>query len=137
MSYVGSAEQDEVRKIVQDPTGNYLVGSSSGFTGWPSSTSPIYQGGTSDAFVIRLSDDHEPLWHKSLGGTDADFAFDEPTRRLNQDIREIVTAARHRPIHPESSQHKAFLEKYYHKTLELSQQHPGLDFEKELSYFKD
>ena len=67
----------------------------------------------------------------------ADFAFDEPTRRLNQDIREIVTASRHRPIHPESSQHKAFLEKYYHKTLELSQQHPGLDFEKELSYFKD
>jgi hypothetical protein len=67
----------------------------------------------------------------------ADFAFDEPTRRLNQDIREIVTAARHRPIHPESSQHKAFLEKYYHKTLELSQQHPRLDFKRELSYFKD
>jgi hypothetical protein len=76
MSYVGGAEQDEVRKIVQDPTGNYLVGSSGGFSGWPSSTSPIYQGGPSDAFVIRLSNDHEPVWHKSLGGTDADFAFD-------------------------------------------------------------
>jgi hypothetical protein len=67
----------------------------------------------------------------------ADFAFDEPTRRLNHDIQDIVTASRHRPIHPESSQHRAFLEKYLKKTVALSQQHPGLDFEKELSYFKD
>ena len=65
----------------------------------------------------------------------AEFAFDETTKQLNQQIREIVTASRHKPIHPGSAQHKQFLEKYYHKTLALSRENPGLDFKKELEYF--
>ena len=65
----------------------------------------------------------------------AEFAFDETTRELNQRIREIVTASRHKPIHPQSSQHQQFLDKYYHKTLAFSRENPGLDFEKELEYF--
>ena len=65
----------------------------------------------------------------------AEFAFDEQTRELNQKIREIVTARRHKPIHPDSAQHKQFIEKFYQKTLALSQEKPGLDFENELAYF--
>jgi hypothetical protein len=67
----------------------------------------------------------------------ADFAFDESTKHLNQEIREIVTAARHKPIHPESAQHKAFLEKYRNKTNECSLKNPGLDFGKEMQYFSE
>ncbi|MFN5335546.1 MAG: GSCFA domain-containing protein [Bacteroidota bacterium] len=65
----------------------------------------------------------------------ADFAFDEPTRKLNQEIREIVTAARHKPIHPESALHKVFLEKYRNRTNEISLKNPGLYFGKEMKYF--
>jgi hypothetical protein len=65
----------------------------------------------------------------------SEFAFNEQTRELNHQIREIITASRHKPIHPESLQHKQFLDKYYQKTLALKDAYPTLNFDRELSVF--
>jgi hypothetical protein len=64
------------------------------------------------------------------------YAFNESTQELIKEIRQIVNAKKHRPFNPQSNQHRQFLEQHYLKALALLKEHPHLDFDEALSYFK-
>jgi GSCFA family len=57
------------------------------------------------------------------------------TQAAMQEVQKIVTARKHKPFHPETSQHKAFLKNCLEKTQQLQAQYPFLDFGEELTYF--
>jgi GSCFA family len=65
----------------------------------------------------------------------SDFAFDEPTKELMKEIKQLVTARNHKAFHPQSNQHQHFLKQFSLKTAALAKAHPGLDFTDELNYF--
>ena len=54
---------------------------------------------------------------------------------LSETMHKIFLAKKHKPFHPASEQHKAFLKKHYLLCAELSKQYPYLDFSEELQYF--
>ncbi len=58
------------------------------------------------------------------------------TRELMTEIKMIVEAAGHRPIHSDTAEHKRFLETMYHKTHALQLKYPYLDLMEELSLFR-
>jgi hypothetical protein len=63
----------------------------------------------------------------------ADTWLDEPTKKIWTDVDAVLKAVHHRPIHSESTNHKAFVQKTL-KTMEsLTRQHPFLDFSHEIS----
>jgi len=62
--------------------------------------------------------------------------FDEKTRALCQRIERVVTAAAHRPFHPQFAGHQAFLKKQLEETGSLEQEFPGLDFGQEREVFE-
>lgn len=66
-----------------------------------------------------------------------DYAFNEPTKVLLKDIRQIVIAKNHKPFHAGSQQHKQFLKQHYEKTNQLLEQYPHLDLAAELEYFRN
>jgi hypothetical protein len=59
----------------------------------------------------------------------------EATRKLIDELHSLHLAFTHKPFHPTSSQHRAFLESAHRKAALLREQHPYLDLEKELAYF--
>jgi hypothetical protein len=64
-----------------------------------------------------------------------EFAFDETTRLLMKEIRQLVIAKNHKPFHPGSNQHQQFLKAQWAKTRELQERHPYLDLTDEINYF--
>lgn len=54
---------------------------------------------------------------------------------LMEEIKRIITAARHKAFQPETNNHRQFLFNYAEKTKSLLQQYPFLDLQKELNYF--
>ena len=96
-------------------------------------------------YVIDVLRDHRyydiDLVHPNYAATQfvleqfSSFAFSENTQQLNEEIRALVTARRHRVQHPETEAHKLFLHKHLQKTLALQQQHPYVDFTEEKAYF--
>ncbi|HJW16320.1 MAG TPA: GSCFA domain-containing protein [Flavisolibacter sp.] len=71
------------------------------------------------------------VWEKFV-----DACMNERTRNLIKEIQSIQLAYQHKPFNAASEQHKKFLKSYYDKTSALVEQHPYLDLEKELSFFK-
>ncbi|MBG9378508.1 GSCFA domain-containing protein [Panacibacter sp. DH6] len=65
----------------------------------------------------------------------AAHCFDETTRTLSEDIKKLVIAANHKPFNPQSQQHKSFLQNQLQKTMQLQQEHPYLNFSRELHFF--
>lgn len=63
--------------------------------------------------------------------------MDKETQELSETIRKIVIAKNHKPFHPQSTQHKKFLESFYHQTLSLSKKYPYIDFKEDLNYFSN
>jgi hypothetical protein len=63
------------------------------------------------------------------------WGLDEGSRGLLEKVRELVTARRHRPMHPTTEAHARFLREQYAKAAELARQHPFLDLREELAYF--
>ena len=61
--------------------------------------------------------------------------FDQSTQQLNAKIEKIKQASEHRPFHPNSEGHQAFLQKQIAKIQDIQNQHPGLDFSKEQQIF--
>ncbi|HFA49820.1 MAG TPA: GSCFA domain protein [Bacteroidetes bacterium] len=61
--------------------------------------------------------------------------FDEKTSALCQRIERIKTAAEHRPLHPSSAAHQAFLRKQIKAVEALGEAYPFLDFTEELKVF--
>ncbi|RXK61480.1 GSCFA domain-containing protein [Lacibacter luteus] len=66
----------------------------------------------------------------------SECAFTDATKSLIKDIKQVVTAKNHKAFHPDSKQHEQFLRQHYEKTLKLLQEHPHLDLQNELKYFK-
>jgi hypothetical protein len=64
-----------------------------------------------------------------------EYGIEAAARPLMEEIKKLVTARRHRPLHPETTAHRQFLNSYYEKTLLLSAQYPFLDLSGELAYF--
>jgi hypothetical protein len=63
------------------------------------------------------------------------WALDEGSRGLLEKVKDLVTARRHRPVHPATEAHARFLREQYAKAVELARQHPFLDLREELDYF--
>lgn len=61
--------------------------------------------------------------------------FDRETKTLAEEIRKLGIAYKHKAFHPNSTQHQDFLRLQLEKTKTLQQNHPYLNFEKELNYF--
>jgi len=61
--------------------------------------------------------------------------FSRETQHLLERIAKISAAARHRPFHPESPEHRAFARQQLEQIGQLSAEHPHLDFEGEKSVF--
>jgi hypothetical protein len=59
---------------------------------------------------------------------------DETATQL-EEVRRIVTARKHRPLHADTNIHRKFLQNSYARTMELQQQMSWLNFEEELAYF--
>jgi GSCFA family len=61
--------------------------------------------------------------------------FDDETKSILKEVKEISTAKKHRPFNKNTSQHQAFLKNYLNKTKKLSEDFPFLDLADELFYF--
>jgi hypothetical protein len=70
------------------------------------------------------------VWEKFV-----EACIDDKTKKLLEELHAIHLAFRHKPFNPESQQHKKFLRSYLEKTKAIQQQHPYLDFSRELEYF--
>ncbi len=64
-----------------------------------------------------------------------DVAMSEDTQKLMQQLKEITTAAQHRPRFPETEAHQKFRESMLQKIRALQQQHPYLQLDDELKFF--
>jgi hypothetical protein len=64
-----------------------------------------------------------------------EWALDRDSRALLVKVRELVTARRHRPLHPETEAHARFLREQHTRAMELAQRYPFLDWSEELAYF--
>ncbi|MBK6996513.1 MAG: GSCFA domain-containing protein [Lewinellaceae bacterium] len=65
----------------------------------------------------------------------SDTFFSEKTRKLNERIEKIRAAAQHRPFHPNTAQHRAFVQMQREAIAALKLEMPGLDFLKEEAAF--
>ncbi len=63
--------------------------------------------------------------------------IDGKSREIFKDIEQIHNALRHRPMHPNSLEHKKFREKTYISIKSLSDRFPELNWNEELLFFKD
>lgn len=70
------------------------------------------------------------VWEKMVKA----YMSDE-TIQLNKAIEDINIAFKHKPFNAESKLHKSFLLSYYNKVKALQEEHPEMDFGKELEYF--
>jgi hypothetical protein len=61
--------------------------------------------------------------------------FPPDVAKLSQEIASLANAARHRPMHPDTSAHRRFLETHAVRARQLMEQYPFLDLNQELSYF--
>jgi hypothetical protein len=64
-------------------------------------------------------------------GQFASIAFEAPTQALMKQVAAVARASQHRPLHPESSAHQAFVQQQLVKISELEAQHPNMDFSAE------
>jgi len=65
----------------------------------------------------------------------SDTFFSEKTSKLNERIEKICAAARHRPFHPDTAQHRAFVQAQLKAIAALKLEMPGLDFATEEAAF--
>jgi hypothetical protein len=61
--------------------------------------------------------------------------FEEKTKRLCRRIEQIVSAANHRPFHPQSPEHQAFLRTQLDIVEKMEDEFPSIDFSAEKKIF--
>jgi hypothetical protein len=66
----------------------------------------------------------------------AQSCIDEDSRALMQEVKQIVTARKHKAFQPQAMAHKQFLESYFEKTSQLKTRYPFLELTEEINYFK-
>lgn len=63
--------------------------------------------------------------------------MDEQTLIDMEEIKKIVNAKNHKPLHPNSQPHLQFLKDFLQKALLMQQKFPQLNFNNEIEYFKE
>ncbi len=64
-----------------------------------------------------------------------EYCIDEPSQQMIEEIKKIVTAAKHKAFQPATNAHKQFLLVHLEKVKDLQKKYPFLDLESELKYF--
>ncbi|HXB08181.1 MAG TPA: GSCFA domain-containing protein [Puia sp.] len=64
-----------------------------------------------------------------------EYGIDASSRTVLEEVRKLVVARRHRPLHPETEAHARFMREQLGKTAELAARYPFLDLAEELAYF--
>jgi GSCFA family len=64
-----------------------------------------------------------------------EYGIDAGSRQVLEEVKKLVVARRHRPLHPETSAHTRFLREQYEKTVALAQKYPFLDLSEEIRQF--
>ena len=59
------------------------------------------------------------------------------TRQVFKELELINNAIKHRPMHPDSEEHRKFRSKTYNAIVDLANRFPKMDFSSELEFFKD
>jgi len=61
--------------------------------------------------------------------------IDEPTQKLMQEIKSLVTARKHKAFQPDTTAHQQFLRTYFEKAKMLKEKYSFLDLDEEIKYF--
>jgi hypothetical protein len=64
-----------------------------------------------------------------------EYGIEAAARPLMEEIRKLVTARRHRPLHPATEAHARFRREQYEKAAGLARKYPFLDLGEEMAYF--
>src|SRR2546421_10849308 len=67
----------------------------------------------------------------------ADHFIDQDSRLLMDEIKNIITAYKHKPFQPSTQTHRQFLKTYLKKIQQFQQKNPHLDFSEEIRYFSN
>jgi len=67
----------------------------------------------------------------------ADACIEEDTKKTMREVKDIVTARKHRAFQPATNAHQQFLTSYLEKTKTLQTNYPFLDLQEEVNYFAD
>ncbi len=62
--------------------------------------------------------------------------IDTETQLLMGEVRKIINAFKHKPFHPDTNQHRSFLENSFEKVLSLQAKLPHLQFDREKEFFR-
>lgn len=66
-----------------------------------------------------------------------EYGIDAAAWPLMEELRKLVTARRHRALHPETEAHARFRREQYEKAAGLARRFPHLDLGEELNYFSE
>lgn len=66
-----------------------------------------------------------------------EYGIEPAARPLMEELRKLVMARRHRPLHPATEAHARFRREQYEKAAGLARRFPFLDLSQELNYFSE
>jgi len=66
-----------------------------------------------------------------------EYGIEPAARPLMEELRKLVVARRHRPLHPATEAHARFRREQYEKAAGLARRFPFLDLSQELNYFSE
>ncbi|HEV2483788.1 MAG TPA: GSCFA domain-containing protein [Puia sp.] len=66
-----------------------------------------------------------------------EYGIEAAARPLMEELRKLVTARRHRPLHPDTGAHARFRREQYEKAADLARRFPFLDLAQELAFFSE
>ena len=65
----------------------------------------------------------------------AESCIDQDSRAIMEQVKQIVTARKHKAFQPQTMAHRQFLQSYFEKAKQLSASYPFLDLREEINYF--
>jgi hypothetical protein len=65
----------------------------------------------------------------------AEYGIDAGSRQVLEEVKKLVVARRHRPLHPETSAHARFMQEQREKAVGLAAKYPFLDLSEEIRHF--
>jgi GSCFA family len=64
-----------------------------------------------------------------------EYGIDAGSRQVLEEVKKLVVARRHRPLHPETSAHARFMQEQREKAVGLAAKYPFLDLSEEIRHF--
>lgn len=65
----------------------------------------------------------------------AESCIDQDSRAIMEQVKQIVTARKHKAFQPQTMAHRQFLQSYFEKAKQLNASYPFLDLREEINYF--